>query len=125
MILGDFNKHCNCTGSSKIYRVPDSTKRTMPPKFVEPYSSEDVGHFPKKKKQKKTNQLNIAATVPQNFQLFKTLEAKTNMSKTWYIGNQQFTPRPNDSASEIPENIVYKNDACGAITSIVHFLSVY
>ena len=46
------------------------------------------------------------------------------MSKTWYIGNQQFTPRPNDSASEIPENIVYKNDACGAITSIVHFLSV-
>jgi len=57
MILGDFNKHCNCTGSYKIYRVLDSTKRTMPPKFVEPYSSEDVNYFPKKKKQKKTNQL--------------------------------------------------------------------
>jgi hypothetical protein len=27
------------------------------PKFVEPYCSEDARHFPKKKKQKKTNQL--------------------------------------------------------------------
>ena len=80
------------------------------------------GIFQRKRNRK--NKSIIAATVLQNFQLFKTLEAKTNMSKTWYIGNQQFTPRPNDSASEIPENIVYKNDACGAITSIVHFLSV-
>ena len=85
-------------------------------------SSRMLGIFQRKRNRK--NKSIIAATVPQNFQLFKTLEAKTNMSKTWYIGNQQFTPRPNDSASEIPENIVYKNDSCGAITSIVHFLSV-